>query len=157
MIPAATASAATQILRALVGRDDAVFHDGQLEAISAIVDERRRVLVVQRTGWGKSAVYFIASLMLRARGAGPTILISPLLALMRDQVEAASRAGVRAVSMSSANAHEWASIREQLAAEGLYVEPTSAVCWAAWSKVPERLRNGDVVIPLCGAGLKAPV
>ena len=49
------------------------------------------------------------------------------------------------------------SAREQLAAEGLYVEPTSAVCWAAWSKVPERLRDGEVVIPLCGAGLKAPV
>ncbi|WP_424465976.1 RecQ family ATP-dependent DNA helicase [Pseudoclavibacter helvolus] len=132
-IPLATASAATQILRALVGRDDAVFHDGQLEAISAIVDERRRVLVVQRTGWGKSAVYFIASLMLRARGSGPTILISPLLALMRDQVEAAGRAGVRAVSMSSANAHEWAGIREQLAADEIDVLLVS----------PERLNNPE--------------
>ena len=77
-------------LRALVGRPDAEFHDGQLEAVIALVEDHRRALVVQRTGWGKSAVYFVATMLLRAQGAGPTILVSPLLALMRDQVAAAS-------------------------------------------------------------------
>ncbi|MBD4568419.1 DEAD/DEAH box helicase, partial [Xanthomonas citri pv. citri] len=85
--------------------------DGQFEAIEALVAHRRRALVVQRTGWGKSAVYFVASLLLRARGAGPTLIVSPLLALMRDQVAAAARAGVRAVSVSSANATEWDEVR----------------------------------------------
>ncbi|MBC7761291.1 MAG: recombinase RecQ, partial [Candidatus Saccharibacteria bacterium] len=68
-------AAALAILRALVGRDDADFHDGQFEAIETLVDQRRRALVVQRTGWGKSAVYFVATLLLRRRGAGPTILV----------------------------------------------------------------------------------
>ncbi len=81
------------MLRALVGRDDADFHDGQFEAIEALVDGRRRALVVQRTGWGKSAVYFVATLLLRRRGAGPTVLVSPLLALMRDQIAAARAPG----------------------------------------------------------------
>src|SRR3546814_8382704 len=90
-----TRAPALDVLRALVGRDDADFHDGQFEAIQALVDDRRRALVVQRTGWGKSAVYFVATLLLRRRGAGPTVLVSPLLALMRDQIAAARRAGVR--------------------------------------------------------------
>ncbi|MCP5940285.1 hypothetical protein NL351_30685, partial [Klebsiella pneumoniae] len=77
------------MLRALVGRDDADFHDGQFEAIEALVDDGSRALVVQRTGWGKSAVYLVATLLLRRRGAGPTVLVSPLLALMRDQITAA--------------------------------------------------------------------
>ena len=72
-----TRGSALTVLRTLVGRDDADFHDGQFEAISALVDDRRRALVVQRTGWGKSAVYFVATLLLRERGAGPTILVSP--------------------------------------------------------------------------------
>ncbi|MGZ0711212.1 RecQ family ATP-dependent DNA helicase (plasmid) [Coraliomargarita sp. W4R53] len=98
---------ALEALRALVGRPDADFHEGQFEAIEALVRDRARALVVQRTGWGKSAVYFVATLLLRRRGTGPTILVSPLLALMRDQVAAAERAGVRAVSINSVNAHEW--------------------------------------------------
>jgi ATP-dependent DNA helicase RecQ len=76
MTPTSTATdidaEALELLRALTGRDDAVFHDGQLEAIRALVADRRRALVVQRTGWGKSAVYFIATLLLRRRGTGPT-------------------------------------------------------------------------------------
>ncbi|MCU1579939.1 MAG: recombinase RecQ, partial [Rhodoglobus sp.] len=92
---------ALAILRTLVGRPDADFHEGQFEAISTLVDEGNRALVVQRTGWGKSAVYFISTLLLRRRGAGPTLLVSPLLALMRDQVAAAARAGVRAVAINS--------------------------------------------------------
>jgi ATP-dependent DNA helicase RecQ len=124
-------ASALAILRALVGRDDAVFHEGQFEAIQTLVDERRRALVVQRTGWGKSAVYFVATLLLRQRGAGPTILVSPLLALMRDQVAAASRAGVRAVAINSANAHEWADVLDKLRCDEVDVLLVS----------PERLNN----------------
>lgn len=122
---------ATTALRQLTGRDDAVFHDGQLEAIQALVDERRRALVVQRTGWGKSAVYFIATLLLRQRGTGPTLLVSPLLALMRDQVAAAARAGVRAVAINSANPHEWEDTQAKLAADEVDILLVS----------PERLNN----------------
>jgi ATP-dependent DNA helicase RecQ len=122
---------ALTILRTLVGSDSAQFHEGQYEAIEALVDERRRALVVQRTGWGKSAVYFVATLLLRQRGAGPTILVSPLLALMRDQVAAASRAGVRAVAINSSNAHEWANVLEKLRNDQVDVLLVS----------PERLNN----------------
>ncbi|MBD8605852.1 ATP-dependent DNA helicase RecQ [Aeromicrobium sp. CFBP 8757] len=126
-----TASDATTALRRLTSRDDAVFHDGQLEAIEALVDGHRRALVVQRTGWGKSAVYFISTLLLRQRGAGPTLLVSPLLALMRDQVAAAARAGVRAVAINSANPHEWDETRAKLAADEIDILLVS----------PERLNN----------------
>ncbi|WEO76271.1 DEAD/DEAH box helicase [Cryobacterium sp. SO2] len=126
-----TREAALEILRTLVGRPDADFHEGQYEAIETLVDQRRRALVVQRTGWGKSAVYFVATLLLRRQGAGPTILVSPLLALMRDQVAAAARAGVRAVSINSANAHEWADVLAQLRADEVDVLLVS----------PERLNN----------------
>src|SRR6195952_4672164 len=122
---------AVGILRTLVGRDDADFHDGQFEAITALVDDHRRALVVQRTGWGKSAVYFVATMLLRRRGAGPTILVSPLLALMRDQISAAARAGVRAVAINSTNPHEWADVQAQLARDEVDVLLVS----------PERLNN----------------
>ncbi|WP_369047343.1 RecQ family ATP-dependent DNA helicase [Sinomonas sp. P10A9] len=105
------------MLRSLVGRDDAAFHPGQFEAIEALVAHGRRTLVVQRTGWGKSAVYFVASLLLRSRGAGPTLIVSPLLALMRDQVAAAARAGVRAVAINSANRLEWDEVHAALEAD----------------------------------------
>ncbi|MGO7983557.1 DEAD/DEAH box helicase, partial [Rhizobium johnstonii] len=94
-----TRASAVEMLRLLVGREDADFHEHQYEAIEALVVQHRRALVVQRTGWGKSAVYFVATLLLRRRGAGPTVLVSPLLALMRDQIAAAERAGVRAVAI----------------------------------------------------------
>lgn len=126
-----TREAALEILRTLVGRPDADFHEGQYEAIETLVDQRRRALVVQRTGWGKSAVYFVATLLLRRQGAGPTILVSPLLALMRDQVAAAARAGVRAVSINSANAHEWTDVLAALRADEVDVLLVS----------PERLNN----------------
>ncbi|MCJ1713639.1 ATP-dependent DNA helicase RecQ [Curtobacterium sp. VKM Ac-2922] len=125
------AAEAQQALAALTGRPDAVFHPGQLEAISALVEHRQRALVVQRTGWGKSAVYFLATLLLRRRGGGPTVLVSPLLALMRDQVAAAARAGVRAVSINSANAHEWGETQAALARDEIDVLLVS----------PERLNN----------------
>ena len=84
------------MLRRLTGDPAAEFRPSQLEAIERLVGRRERVLLVQRTGWGKSAVYFIATRMLRDRGSGPTLLVSPLLALMRNQIEAARRMGVRA-------------------------------------------------------------
>lgn len=128
-----TATDALSSLRALVGRPEAEFHDGQFEAISALVDDHRRALVVQRTGWGKSAVYFVATMLLRARGAGPTILVSPLLALMRDQVAAAERAGVRAVTINSSNRHEWDDVAARLREDSVDVLLVS----------PERLNNPD--------------
>lgn len=126
-----TEQQALACLRELVGHPEAQFHDGQYEAIEALVDAGRRALVVQRTGWGKSAVYFVASLLLRRRGAGPTLIVSPLLALMRDQVAAAARAGVRAVAINSANALEWDTVLAQLAADEVDVLLVS----------PERLTN----------------
>ena len=126
-----TQQQALACLRELVGHPEAQFHDGQYEAIEALVDAGRRALVVQRTGWGKSAVYFVASLLLRRRGAGPTLIVSPLLALMRDQVAAAARAGVRAVAINSANALEWDTVLARLAADEVDVLLVS----------PERLTN----------------
>lgn len=108
------ANRALALLQQALG-PDLEFRDGQLEAILALVEERRRVLVVERTGWGKSVVYFIATKLLREAGAGPTILISPLLALMRDQVRMAQRLGVRAVSIDSSNTSEWKTIERALA------------------------------------------
>ena len=125
------ADEARAALRALVGRADADFRDGQLDAIEGLVQRRERVLVVQRTGWGKSAVYFVATALLRARGAGPTLLVSPLLALMRDQVGAAARAGIRAESISSANPEDWGRVRAELLADSVDVLLVS----------PERLNN----------------
>ena len=126
-----TRAAALEILRVLVGRDDAEFHEGQFEAIEALVDDGSRALVVQRTGWGKSAVYFVATLLMRQRGSGPTVLVSPLLALMRDQITAAERAGVRAVAINSTNAHEWADVLARLRDDDVDVLLLS----------PERLNN----------------
>ena len=94
-------------LRRLTGDPTSDFRDQQLEVIYRLVAERQRVLLVQRTGWGKSAVYFIATRMLRDRGGGPTLLVSPLLALMRNQIEAAERMGVRAVTVNSTNRDDW--------------------------------------------------
>ncbi|WP_286956972.1 RecQ family ATP-dependent DNA helicase [Brevibacterium sp. UBA7493] len=124
-------AAALEVLRELTGRADAQFHPGQFEAIAALVAERRRALVVQRTGWGKSAVYFVAATLLRRAGRGPSLIISPLLALMRDQVAAAERAGVRAVTMNSSNAEAWDQVRADLAAGAVDVLLIS----------PERLAN----------------
>src|SRR5437660_2153435 len=102
-------------LSALVGAP-ARLRDEQWRAIHALVVERRRALVVQRTGWGKSAVYFVATALLRAQGAGPTVIVSPLLALMRNQVAAADRAGIHARTINSANLHEWEEIQAEIAA-----------------------------------------
>ncbi|MFD0887481.1 RecQ family ATP-dependent DNA helicase, partial [Streptosporangium algeriense] len=108
---------AEERLRALAG-EHARLREDQWEAIRALVVDRRRVLVVQRTGWGKSAVYFIATALLRELGEGPTVIVSPLLALMRNQIAAAERAGINAVTVNSANPEEWEQIYGQVA-EGL--------------------------------------
>src|SRR5919107_5933261 len=100
------------LLRTLAG-PAAVPHPEQLAAIQAVLADRRRVLVVQRTGWGKSAVYFLATRLLRDAGAGPTFLVSPLLALMRDQAAAAERVGVRAASVNSTNVRNWRGSEDQ--------------------------------------------
>ncbi len=131
-------------LRALVGRDDAVLYDDQWAAIEALVVDRRRSLVVQRTGWGKSAVYFVATLLLRAEGAGPTVIVSPLLALMRNQISAAERAGIRAVTINSTNIEQWEEIQTAVRAGEVDVLLVS----------PERLNNPgfrDEVLPRLAA------
>ena len=96
-----------QLLRDLTANPDATFHAGQLEAIETVTKSGGRALVVQRTGWGKSAVYFIATKILRDVGAGPTVIVSPLLALMRNQIEAASRLGLTAETVNSSNRDDW--------------------------------------------------
>lgn len=105
---------ALELLRIGSGRADATFRDGQEDAIRHIVEGKGRLLVVQKTGWGKSFVYFIATKLLREAGAGPALLISPLLALMRNQIAAAERMGVRAATINSDNQEEWKSVEAKL-------------------------------------------
>src|ERR1700746_3476518 len=105
----AVQEAAERCLRSLAG-PQARLRPDQWSAIKALVVDRRRALVVQRTGWGESAVYFVAAALLRERGAGPTVIVSPLLALMRNQIAAAERAGIRARTINSANIEDWDAI-----------------------------------------------
>jgi len=136
--------AAERHLRALVGRDDAVLREDQWDAIEALAVDHRRALVVQRTGWGKSAVYFVATKLLREAGAGPTVIVSPLLALMRNQIAAAERAGIRAVTINSTNIDQWQPIHDQIHAGEVDVLLVS----------PERLNNPgfrDEVLPRLAA------
>lgn len=123
---------AEERLRALAG-EHARLREDQWAAIKALVMDRRRVLVVQRTGWGKSAVYFIATALLRELGEGPTVIVSPLLALMRNQIAAAERAGITAVTVNSANPEEWEQVYNQVAEGAVDVLLVS----------PERLNNPD--------------
>ena len=110
-----TTDRAQHLLETLAGHD-AVLRDDQATAIRVLVDDASRALVVQRTGWGKSAVYFIATRLLRDAGAGPTLIVSPLLALMRDQLEAARRMGLAAETLNSTNVDDWADVEARVAA-----------------------------------------
>src|SRR3954449_634226 len=134
---------AEQHLRALAG-PDARLRDDQWTAIEALVEGRRRALVVQRTGWGKSAVYFVATALLRASGSGPTVIVSPLLALMRNQIAAAERAGISAVTVNSSNVEQWQEVYDDVERGAVDVLLVS----------PERLNNPgfrDAVLPRLAA------
>src|SRR5712672_2493962 len=134
---------AERCLRALAG-PSARLREDQWTAIEALARGRRRALVVQRTGWGKSAVYFVTTALLRARDMGPTIIISPLLALMRNQIEAAARAGLQARTVNSANMADWDEIYGEIAAGTVDLLLVS----------PERLNNPgfrDTVLPKLAA------
>jgi len=135
---------AESLLQAAVGRAEAAFRPGQWEAIDALVNRRCKLLVVERTGWGKSSVYFISTRILRDRGAGPTIIVSPLLALMRNQIEAAERLGLRAVTINSSNRNDWTRIEREVAQNRVDAILIS----------PERLANetfvADVLLPIAG-------
>jgi ATP-dependent DNA helicase RecQ len=138
---------AERCLRSLAG-PAATLRDDQWTAIRALVEDRQRALVVQRTGWGKSAVYFTATALLRSRGSGPSVIVSPLLALMRNQIEAAGRAGIRARTVNSANTEEWDQVYAEVAAGDVDVLLVS----------PERLNNPsfrDLVLPklIAAAGM----
>jgi ATP-dependent DNA helicase RecQ len=137
---------ARERLRVLTGDPRAEFRPGQLEAIRDVVIDRARVLCVQRTGWGKSAVYFLATALLREAGAGPTLIVSPLLALMRNQIAAAERLGLRAHTINSTNRDEWDLVRDRLAANTVDLLLIS----------PERLNNPlfrEEMLPLFAASV----
>ncbi|PZP96017.1 MAG: DEAD/DEAH box helicase [Variovorax paradoxus] len=129
-MPALADAHLRQVLAAMAG-PAARPREDQLAAVAALVEQRDRVLVVQATGWGKSAVYWAATSALRATGGGPTLIVSPLLALMRDQVDAAARAGLRAATINSTNLDDWDTVFEDIAADRLDVLLVS----------PERLGN----------------
>ena len=147
MSPEPLREEAERWLRALAGPSARLRQD-QWAAIRALVADHVRALVVQRTGWGKSAVYFTATALLRARGAGPSVIVSPLLALMRNQIEAAARAGIQARTVNSANVDDWDEVYAEVAAGQVDVLLVS----------PERLNNPgfrDQVLPklITSAGL----
>lgn len=133
---------AQEFLKTAIGDPRATFRDGQWEAIDALVNHRRKLLVVQRTGWGKSSVYFISTRILRDRGLGPTIIISPLLALMRNQIAAAQRLGIRAATINSSNRNDWDQVKS-----AIVENQVDAVLIS-----PERLANDefleDILLPV---------
>jgi ATP-dependent DNA helicase RecQ len=135
---------ALELLRLGTQSPTATFREGQEDAIRHVVDGQGRLLVVQKTGWGKSFVYFIATKLLRQQGMGPAILISPLLALMRNQIAAANRMGVRAVTINSENRNEWQAVEAALARNEVDILLIS----------PERLANEhfriEVLAPVAG-------
>ena len=138
-------SKARDYLRIALGDPNVDFRDGQWNAIQSIVDGQERLLVVQRTGWGKSMVYFLATRLLRDQGRGPTLLVSPLLALMRNQIDAAQRIGIRAATINSSNTADWEAIRDILECDEIDILLIS----------PERLANDDFredfLLPIVGS------
>lgn len=131
----ATRAEALQHLRQAMAIPTLEFRDGQWEAIDHIVNQRGKVLCVQRTGWGKSMVYFVSAKLMRGEGAGATVIISPLLALMRNQIEAAQRLGLRARTVNSTNRQDWDQVRDELLADSVDLLLIS----------PERLANDEFV------------
>lgn len=111
----------------------AEFREGQEAAIQHLVESTQRLLVIQKTGWGKSFVYFIATKLLREAGKGPVILVSPLLSLMRNQIEAATRMGVKAFSITHENDSQSDEIQSLMAQDKVDILIIS----------PERLSNLD--------------
>ena len=135
---------ALSLLRTALDDPIASFRDGQWEAINSLVNHQERLLVVQRTGWGKSSVYFIATRILRDGGRGPTLIVSPLLALMRNQVDAARRIGIHALTINSTNRDEWPALQRAVLSDEADVLLIS----------PERLANDEfvenVLLPIAG-------
>lgn len=133
---------ALALLRKSLADQEADFRPGQYEAIEALTQGRARLLVVQRTGWGKSSVYFLTTKILRERGAGPALLISPLLALMRNQIGAAKSIDIRAVTLNSSNQEDWERVKHQLHTDQVDVLLVS----------PEKLANEEfrrtVLLPI---------
>lgn len=133
---------ALELLRRSLDDPKAEFRPGQYEAIQALTQQRTRLLVVQRTGWGKSSVYFLTTRLLRDQGSGPALLISPLLALMRNQIAAAARIGVRAETLNSSNQEDWGRIEREIQADQVDVLLVS----------PEKLANDafrqNVLLPI---------
>jgi len=141
----ATRQHCLELLRQMLGRDKD-FRPGQWEAIEAVAVQKQRALVVQRTGWGKSLVYFLATKLLRENGAGPTLLISPLLSLMRNQIDAANRIGIRAHTINSENRSEW-----QITANALAQDECDIILVS-----PERLASSQFnhkIMPLISSKL----
>lgn len=126
---------AEDLLKVAVDDQNVRFREGQWEAIDALVNQRRKLMVVQFTGWGKSSVYFISTCILRDRGAGVTVIVSPLLALMRNQIEAARRLGIRAETINSTNQDNWPDIKQELLADRVDAILIS----------PERLSNEEFI------------
>ncbi len=135
---------ARDLLREATNGAATEFKDGQWAAIDAIANRQQRVLLVQRTGWGKSMVYFLATRIMRGNGAGPTLIISPLLALMRNQLEAAERIGIRAETINTTNRDDWSAIMERVRNDDVDLLIVS----------PERLTNQEFVdnclLPISG-------
>lgn len=133
---------ALQLLRAALNNPTATFRNGQWETVEQLLNPGTRLLIVQRTGWGKSLIYFLTTRLLRDRGMGPTLLISPLLALMRNQIAAAERIGLQASTINSTNQEQWQSVQEKLLTGQVDVLLIS----------PERLANQsfreDILLPL---------
>lgn len=135
---------ALSLLQKATANPKARFRKGQWEAINALVNHRKRLLVVERTGWGKSSVYFIATRILRDRGHGPTLIVSPLLALMRNQVDAAHRLGIEALTINSTNKDNWQAYHKAIRSNEVDALLIS----------PERLANDqfveEVLVPIAG-------
>jgi len=127
------ANRALELLKKGTGQPNSTFREDQEKAIKIVVEGGKRLLVVQKTGWGKSFVYFIATKLLREMGTGPALLVSPLLSLMRNQIDAAKRMGLRAVKVTSDNRAEWGDIFEKITRKEIDILLIS----------PERLSNEE--------------